>query len=279
MKHFGVYSTDNDIDTAVNNKQLVNPYVAIYNNNTSIDYNTRKKIYTFGTYEIAPGPVIYRNSKFEIDTNAYSGPVDNGWQADGWTITCGLNEGSYWFTYSNLSSFVSPLENEGFVLPSPSRLSKILGTSRPGSTVGEKTGVCYIRIDFSGSLNSSRPYYGFLLFPDNETIDDRYEIVKTINTMNVGYNKNYIYQPQDVSIKQAMQYYIDQGCVFLPIYNFYYNSGNNKTLYIMTTQSTSMGYIGTASGATTVEVNTSTAASFANYSGMIILIRPTVILE
>lgn len=95
--------------------------------------------------------------------------------------------------------------------------------------------------------------------------------------MNVGYNQNHIYQPQGVSIKQAMQYYIDQGCVFLPIYNFYNNSENNRVLYIMTTQSTSMGYIGTTSGSATVEVQTSTVQSFAYISGMIILIRPTVI--
>lgn len=212
MKHFGVYSTDNDIDTAVNNKQLVNPYVAIYNNNTSIDYNTKRKIYTFGGYEIAPGPLVYRNSSFDIDTNAFIGPgSEDGWQDDDWTLTYGLNEGSYWFSYNdlNINSFISPIDN--FNIPTINVLEAIFGSSRPGSTVGEFTGVRYAMRLFSGTIN--RANKGILIFPDNETFQNYNNGISKINSSQIGYS-NWVYNLDE------LKYYISNGCVFLPLYHY-----------------------------------------------------------
>ena len=264
MKHFGVFSTNSDIQNAIDNKLIVNPYVAIYNNNISVDYNTKRKIYTFGGYEIAPGPLVYRNSSFDIDTNAFVGPgSEDGWQDNDWTLTYGLNEGSYWFSYNdlNINSFISPIDN--FYIPTINDLETIFGSSRPGSTVGEFTGVRYAIRLFSGNVN--RADEGILIFPDNETFQNYNNGISKINKTQIGYS-NWVYNLDE------LKYYISNGCVFLPLYNYqqqWVKTGviQSSTLVSGNTRSMVVGNYGISAS----------SMSVSGTYGMVILVRSTLI--
>ena len=215
MRYLGVFNSSSDITSAVNSGSLKNPYIAVYDAGAEIDYNSIKKIYTFGGYEIAPGPIVYRNSQFEIDNEKWSGP-GSGWQDNNWSLAFGLNEGSYWFSANDIDNFVVPERYNDFDLPTSAALESIFGTNRNGSTVGENQSVCFAYIQYSGSLNG-RAEGGLLIFPDNETISTRANNDITIpNSLTVGtYSVQYRY---NWLTKDKLDEFIDQGCIFIPKY-------------------------------------------------------------
>lgn len=183
-----------------------------------------ERYYSFGGFEIAPGPMYYNGSTVEIKDN---------WNYDSYGSVYSLNAGSTYFTFEDLKSIFGTVTEygqpgydqvvnindplDGWRLPTQSELSSIYGTSRAGSSVNGSVGKHYALIQLSGVTHcgSSTPN-GVLLFPDGETI-----IGKTLSGMD---NST---QTTGVTLSE-LNAYLEQGCAFLPCSGWCSNSAGGQ---------------------------------------------------
>ena len=177
---------------------------------------------TFGGLMIAPAPLYYNGTTFEIK--------DDDWNHDSYNSVYGKNAGSYYFNFIELGQY---FDADGASFSTSSRsidnTNKISyngyndwrvptrpewltittgaspGTSRTGSTVNGTSGVKYAFLQLTGVTHAgnSTPC-GLLLFPDDRVISG-----KTLKyTNNNGFTSSVT--------GSELQNYLDQGCVFLP---------------------------------------------------------------
>ncbi len=168
--------------------------------------------YSFAGLEIAPGPLYYNGSSYE---------VKDSWNYDSYNSVYGKAAGSYYFSFiemgqlfekagfsasdGNIENLLDPLD--GWRLPTQAEWEAItMNTSvRDGSTVNGSAGKHYAMIQLTGVTHaSSSTPNGLLLFPDGKTITG-----KTLSGMD-----NFT-QTTGVTLSE-LNAYLAQGCVFLP---------------------------------------------------------------
>ncbi|MBQ3415510.1 MAG: hypothetical protein IJH39_09255 [Clostridia bacterium] len=208
------------------------PCVSILSNGTNLKYH-HKKVYKFAGLKIAPGPLYYNGSSYEIK---------DSWNYDSYDSVYGKNSGSYYFNFlemgelfeksgfstsdGSIENTLNPLNN--WRLPTQTEWDSIVGTTRTGSTVNGNTAHCAL-IQLTGVTHagSSIPN-GLLIFPDGETI-----IGKSLNGI------DNITQTTGVTLVE-LNVYLNQGCIFLPASGYYDNGdwydGGSGALYWSSTE-------------------------------------------
>lgn len=242
IRHLGIFSTLLDIQTALNDNLLGNPYVAISGevDSRSVDYNTLENQnyskYTFAGFEIAAGPLYYNGENYEIK---------DSWNYDSYNSIYGKNEGSYYFTFQQMgqlfekSTFSSSnggdIENKldplnGWRLPSDQDWINIICCStdtplRNGSNVNGVNHVIYALIQLTNVTHagSSTPD-GMLLFPDGKIITGK------------QLNGNNLIKTTEVT-ESELQNYLNQGCIFLPASGYYSSSWTKSYNYYWSSKS------------------------------------------
>lgn len=193
---------------------------------------------TFGGLEIAPAPLYYNGTTYEIK--------DNDWNHDSYNSVYGKNAGSYYHSFielgqyfdsdgSNFSRLSGDIDNANTIsynghddwrIPTVAELCTLTsgeepGTSRSGSSVNGVNGAKFAIIRLSDVLYDWWEVYGILLFPDGFTITGA-----TLNNINVDIDDpNY-----SEMTSSELQAYINQGCAFLPEFGMFgtnwYNYSN-----------------------------------------------------
>lgn len=165
---------------------------------------------SFAGLEIAPGPLYYNGSSYEIK---------DSWNYDSYRSKYGKTAGSTYFSFIQLgqlfesasfSSSSGNIENildpfDGWRLPTWNEWGSIIGTSRAGSTVNGTTRKHYSLVQLTGvsHVGVSEPR-GLIIFPDKCTI--------------TGKSLQYM-DDDDVSAgvtASQLNVYLEQGCAFLP---------------------------------------------------------------
>lgn len=174
-----------------------------------LSVDSEKKVYRFDGLEISPGPLFYDGTNYKIK---------NSWNYSSYNSVYGKNENSSYFNFiqmgqlfeksnfgtsdGNIENLLNPLN--GWRLPTTTEFQSIIGQTRNGSTVNNVENVCYSAVSINGITyaNASNPY-GFLLFPDGETM-----IGATLSNINNTIENS-------ITIDQ-LNSYLNQGCAFLP---------------------------------------------------------------
>lgn len=167
---------------------------------------------TFGGLQIAPGPLRYNGTSYEITDD---------WNNSSYSTKYGKLSGSTYFSFMNMGelfekagfassdgdidNMLNPLD--GWRLPTELEWSTIfnIGATRTGSTVNGTEHVCYAHLQLTGVTHSgyTNPY-GILVFPDNKQITG-----KTLTGTNNSTNTT------GVTVEE-LNAYLNQGCVFFP---------------------------------------------------------------
>ena len=172
---------------------------------------------TFGGLNIAPAPLYYNGTTFQIK--------DDDWNHDSYNSAYGRTSGSYYFNFVDLGSFFDSrgssftessgsIDNNGnkvtygdfsdWRLPTITELQTIFGTTRAGSTVNGTAGMHYACITLTGvTVAGTTNASGVLLFPDGMTITGAALSNMDNNTYNTGITNSQINS------------YIEQGCAFI----------------------------------------------------------------
>ena len=167
---------------------------------------------TFAGLEIAPGPLYYNGTSFEIKDN---------WNYDSYDSVYGKTAGSTYFNFiemgqlfekadfsesdGNIENLLDPLD--GWRLPTQTEWAAITTntTAREGSTVNGRAGQHYAMIELTGVMHAGSSYpAGLLIFPDGKTITGLILGEMDNETLNT-----------DVT-ESELNAYLSQGCVFLP---------------------------------------------------------------
>ena len=206
---------------------------------------------TFAGLEIAPGPLYYNGTSYEIK---------DSWNYDSYESSYGKDAGSTYFSFiemgqlfekadfsssdGNIENLLNPLN--GWRLPTQTEWADILGptleaptvilgTTREGSTVNGSEGKHYALVKLTGVTHagSSTPN-GLLIFPDGKTITGKALSGMDNNTLTTGVTES------------ELNVYLSQGCMFLPgsgyrDYAFWWNGGSEGYYYTSTELSSSNG--------------------------------------
>lgn len=149
-----------------------------------------------GGLMISAAPLYYGGSGFEIKDADWEEGLNNQKASS----LSGLNNGSYFFSYSDIGSY-SSVSHAGFDdwrIPSNTDYNAILGESRAGATVNGTSGVRY-----AGVYVESGNLYGTLLFPDGKSFSGK--ALGNINNEFTTYMTG-----------EELDAYIEQGCYFIP---------------------------------------------------------------
>ena len=197
----------------------------------------------FGGLNIAPAPLYYNGSTFEIK--------DTEWNHDSYQTYYGKTSGSYYFGYVELGQYFDSrgnsfstssgsIDNNGnkiscvghndWRLPTFSDWNIIIGTSRAGSSVNGNSGSRYAIIQLEGINHAgSNTPIGLLLFPDSKTITGKTLSGINNTTCTTGVTGS------------ELNNYLDQGCVFIPASGCFLDGhsdyGGNTGFYWSTYQS------------------------------------------
>ena len=196
---------------------------------------------TFAGLEIAPGPLYYNGTSYEIK---------DSWNYDSYNSVYGKASGSTYFSFvdlgqlfekadfstsdGNIENLLDPLS--GWRLPTQAEWAAIVGTSRAGSTVNGEAGKHFVKVLLFDVLHAgnSTPL-GLLIFPDGKSITG-----KTFSNMDRTDDDSL----GSITLSQ-LNTYLAQGCVFLPASGYYcdgdgwFGSGNNYGYYWSSTESNS----------------------------------------
>ena len=193
----------------------------------------------FAGLEIAPGPLYYNGSSYEIK---------DGWNYDSYGgYAYGKNNGSTYFDFidmgklfesSGFSTSSGSIENvidplDGWRLPTHSEWASIAGTSRVGSTVNGSANKHYAIIELTGISHAGRTWpRGLLLFPDGKAITGK--ALSNMDNTTINYDMT----------AAELDVYLRQGCAFLPYSGrYYYGWGSDSGFYWSSTEkSSSDGY-------------------------------------
>ena len=205
---------------------------------------------TFGGLQIAPGPLYFNGTNYEIKDN---------WNCHSYKSAYGKTAGSTYFKfvemgqlfmkadytdyygeYEDIQNLLNPFS--GWRLPTSEECNKIIGiTSRAGSTVNDEPGIHYAHIELSDityTMFDHVEVQGLLLFPDNTII---------VGATLVGGTDFYDSTTQLTS--NELNTYISQGCVFLPAFGGRQNdwhgdfASNNSGYYMSSTTDGGSPYI------------------------------------
>jgi hypothetical protein len=161
-EYFKKFETLSQFQTYRNSANFIKPNVSLVTGESQVYYDPWFPP-TFAGMEITEGNMYYSSNSYRMNTD----PFANSFEEVG-----GVNEGSYYFTFSTLSSLFggswntsitntkSPIEGE-WRLPSLEEYGEIFGTNRDGSTVNSDNNVCFVSV----SVDNKN---GTLLFPDGE---------------------------------------------------------------------------------------------------------------
>ena len=165
---------------------------------------------TFAGLEIAPGPLYYNGTSFE---------VKDSWNYDSYNSVYGVNSGSTYFNFIQLgqvfdsdggsfSKSSGSIDNantiNGWRVPTLDEWASIVGTTRAGSTVNGSAGKHYALIKLTGVTHAgSGTPNGLLIFPDGKTISGK-ALSGVDNTT----------QTTGVTLSE-LNTYLNQGCAFL----------------------------------------------------------------
>lgn len=161
----------------------------------------------FAGLEIAPGNLYYDGSRYKIK---------DSWNYDSYNSIYGVEAGSYYFAYSDISSISVAYDDKQWRLPTMKEWNKILTTSsnvRAGSTVNGSVNKHYACIEVTGVTHAGRNSpYGILIFPDNCNITGA--SLSSIDSASLA---------KGITAVQ-LHNYLRQGCIFLPGSGYYYSS-------------------------------------------------------
>lgn len=212
---------------------------------------------SFGGLMVSPGPLKYSGGTFVIQDSWSQNRTSS-------TTTCGLTEGSYYFSFPQLGSYFdsrgsSFTRNSGSIDNNGSKVSyggyndwrlgtpaewltltsgASPGTSRTGSTVNGVSGCkyAYIRLTTSETYLGFSGPYGLLLLPDDKTLSG----MSTTFVFNVSTRSSI---STDVTVAQINEY-IEEGCVFMLFAGYitqdwddYVSSSQGNFFYQPTTES------------------------------------------
>ena len=192
----------------------------------------------FGGLHIAPAPLYYNGTTFEIK--------DDDWNHDSYNSVYGKNSGSYYFNFVQLGQYfdadggsfstssgdidntnkISYYGHDDWRVPTRAEWCTLTtgaspGTSRTGAIVNGNSGSKYAIIQLTGVTHAglSTPV-GLLLFPDDATITGKTLSGINNTTCTTGVTGS------------ELTAYLDQGCVFLPASGYYrYGSWCNGGSY------------------------------------------------
>ena len=167
-------------------------------------------LYKFAGLQISKGPLYYGTNGYEIK---------DSWNYSSFDQYFGKTIGSTFFNFiemgqlfedTNFSSSSGDIENSldplnGWRLPTKDEWTSIISTVRDGSIVNNSLNKHYAFIRYDSI------YFGLLIFPDGENITG----IELSNMDNTTYNS--------ITIEQ-INIYVNQGCVFLPMFGFYQTS-------------------------------------------------------
>ncbi len=204
-----------------------------WDSSTSQEIKVPEPIYSFGGYMVAPGYLYYDGTEFKIADD---------WRYNTANSVYGLNAGSTYFSLSNLASYfnstgsynyLTGIDNANTIsyggyddwrIATYNELSMITQqgpgvTARNGSSVNGVGGKKYIGVSNDGIR-------GVLVFPDDEVMIGA--AFPQYDWMGASFTE------------EDVQEYIDQGCIFFPMYG-YFNEGSwtavNSTAQRMLTSS------------------------------------------
>ena len=197
-------------------------YVTVTRGSDYYSISLERKFSTFAGIMIAPAPLYYNGTNFEIRE-------EDDWSSNSYGGAHGLQAGSYNFTKAQLGKYFdsrgasydgnTSINNFGnkitydryndWRVPREDEWVAILGTTRPGSTVNGTPNVHWAWAAIpDGSDDGNTQLYGVLLFPDNKTISvsNRYDQEWIYDGANTNYN---FVSPDNINSA------IRQGCVFI----------------------------------------------------------------
>ena len=181
--------------------------------------------FSFGGLQISPGPLYWDDDRGKVD-------IHRDWTYTSYGSRYGLWEhNSTYFSFlelgkifektnftkadGDIDNLLNPLN--GWRLPTRAEWCTLTtgespGTARTGSTVNGIAGCKFALIRLSGykvtNIYGSN-IYGLLLFPDGKTIYCKQLNGINNNTINIG-----------ITITE-LNFYLEQGCVFLPSFGMY----------------------------------------------------------
>ena len=189
---------------------------------------------TFAGLHIAPAPLSYNGTTFEIRDEDVANSNTGSWKD-----IKGKNAGSYYFSFIDLGSFFDSDGNSfstasgaidnahklsygGYStwrVPTRAEWASITtGTTRSGSSVNGTASCRYAVIELTGVTHAKNTYpVGLLLIPDDLTLTG---MGRTFN-----WNTGSTTGNTGVTLSE-LQAYLDQGCVFLPASGQYKNGGS-----------------------------------------------------
>ena len=166
------------------------------------------EVATFGEIMISPAPLYYDGTSFVIK--------DNDWNHESYNSVAGMNAGSYYFQYSEISG-VNNLTYDGYSdwrVPTNSDLYTIMDLSREGSIVNGTPNCHWVYIGLSDVTHTIYSASGLLIFPDGRVINGT--ALQNIDTN--AYSSTTI-------TNNELNTYLSQGCAFFPASGYYYSSG------------------------------------------------------
>ena len=151
------------------------------NDDDAVEVEIEVPVYTFAGLQIAPGPLYYNGTSYEIKDN---------WNYSSYNSVYGKNEGSTFFSFTDMgklfeksdynSSVDGSIDNlldplDGWRLPTYEEWEKIIasnsGDKRRGSTVNGHSGSYWSPIKISDvAFGGANKPFGYLFFPDGKTL-------------------------------------------------------------------------------------------------------------
>ena len=201
----------------------------------AVEVEQEPEVYTFAGLQIAPGPLYYNGTSYEIK---------NDWNVTSYKSVYGKVEGSTYFNFiemgqlfekadfgkqdGNIDNILNPFN--GWRLPTLAEWQAIATTDpsvRPGSTVNGTPNAHWAFITITGvSHADSNTPRGLLVFPDGKSITGK-ALVGFDKCYTTDYNEETdertvtSYITRDITATELAEY-LSQGCIFLPTTGYYY---------------------------------------------------------